>query len=106
MRFAVRLLGATRWRDALSWRAVPSLPVKNGKRVMGWNTPGGDNQPQAMLQASLNVVEFGMNVEQALEQPTVTTTSLRPTMFSHQPGDKLIIPKSLADRVGAALAAK
>jgi len=47
-----------------------------------------------------------MNIQQALEQPTVTTTSFRPTMFPHQPGDKLVIPKSLADRVGAALAAK
>jgi len=84
----------------------PALALKDGKPVMAWNAPGGDNQPQAMLQAFLNVVEFGMNVQQALEQPTVTTTSFRPTMFPHQPGDKLVIPKSLADRVGAALAAK
>ena len=36
----------------------PALALKDGKPVMAWNTPGGDNQPQAMLQAFLNVVEF------------------------------------------------
>ena len=84
----------------------PALAMKDGKPVMAWNTPGGDNQPQAMLQAFLNMVEFGMNVQQALEQSTVTTMSFRPTMYPHKPGDTVVIPKSLADRVGAALAAK
>ena len=51
----------------------PALALKDGKPVMAWNTPGGDNQPQAMLQAFLNVVEFGMNVQHALEKATVTT---------------------------------
>jgi len=27
----------------------PALALKDGKPVMAWNTPGGDNQPQAML---------------------------------------------------------
>jgi gamma-glutamyltranspeptidase / glutathione hydrolase len=84
----------------------PALALKDGKPVMAWNTPGGDNQPQAMLQAFLNVVEFGMNVQQALEQPTVTTTSLHPTMYPHRPGDQVVMPKLLADKVGKALAAK
>jgi gamma-glutamyltranspeptidase/glutathione hydrolase len=84
----------------------PALALRNGKPVMAWNTPGGDNQPQAMLQAFLNVVEFGMNVQQALEAPTITTNSIYPSMYPQKPGDTLTIPKILADVVGPALAAK
>jgi gamma-glutamyltranspeptidase/glutathione hydrolase len=84
----------------------PALALKDGKPLLAWNTPGGDNQPQAMLQAFLNVTEFGMNVQQALESPTVTTTSFHPSMYPHQPGDTLTVPKVLAERVGAALEAK
>ena len=47
----------------------PALALKNGKPFLAWNTPGGDNQPQAMLQAFLNCVEFDMNVQQAVESP-------------------------------------
>jgi gamma-glutamyltranspeptidase/glutathione hydrolase len=84
----------------------PALAMKDGKPFLAFNTPGGDNQPQAMLQAFLNVVEFGMNVQQAAEAPTITTTNFYPTMFPHKPGENLIVPKVLADRIGPELAAK
>jgi gamma-glutamyltranspeptidase/glutathione hydrolase len=84
----------------------PALALKDGKPVLAWNTPGGDNQPQAMLQAFLALVEFGMNVQQAVEAPTVTTSSIYASMYPQKPGDTLAIPKILADQVGAALAAK
>jgi gamma-glutamyltranspeptidase/glutathione hydrolase len=84
----------------------PAIALKNGKPFLAWNTPGGDNQPQAMLQAFLNVVEFEMNVQQAVEAPCVTSTSFHPSMYPHQPGEALLVPKVLADRVGNALAAK
>ena len=85
---------------------TPALAMKNGKPFLAWNTPGGDNQPGAMLQAFLNVVEFGMNLQQSLESPTVTTNSHRPSMYPHKAGDTLVIPKMLADLVGTGLAAK
>jgi len=84
----------------------PAVALKDGKPVLVWNTPGGDNQPQAMLQAFLNVTEFGMNLQQALESPTVTTGNIHPSMYPHQPGNGLTVPKVLAERVGAALEAK
>ncbi len=84
----------------------PALALKDGKPLLAWNTPGGDNQPQAMLQAFLNVVEFGMNLQQAVEAPTVTTNAIYPSMYPHKPGETLTIPKVLANRVGPALAAK
>jgi gamma-glutamyltranspeptidase/glutathione hydrolase len=84
----------------------PALALKDGKPFLAWNTPGGDNQPQAMLQAFLNVVEFGMNVQQAVEAPTVTSTSFHESVYPHPIAGTLIVPKVLADRAGADLAAK
>ena len=84
----------------------PALALKDGKPFLAWNTPGGDNQPQAMLQAFLNVVEFGMNVQQAVEAPTMTSTSFHESVYPHPIAGTLIMPKVLADQVGAALAAK
>jgi gamma-glutamyltranspeptidase/glutathione hydrolase len=84
----------------------PALALKNGKPFLAWNTPGGDNQPQAMLQAFLSVVEFGMNLQQAGEAPTVTTSSFHASMYPQKAGDELTVPKLLADRVGPALTAK
>ena len=43
------------------------MALKDGKPYMAFGTPGADTQPQAQLQFFLNVVEFGMNVQQALE---------------------------------------
>lgn len=84
----------------------PALALKDGKPVLAWNTPGGDNQPQAMLQAFLNIVEFGMNPQQAVEQPTATTTNFHASNYPQEAGDVLQLPSILADRVGDALRAK
>ena len=84
----------------------PALALKDGKPLMAWNTPGGDNQPQAMLQAFLNIVEFGMNPQLAVEQPTATTTNFHASNYPQPVGDRLILPAVLAARVGAGLRAK
>ena len=49
---------------------TPSLVTKNGKPFMTFGTPGGDSQDQWTLQFFLNFVEFGMNLQQALDEPT------------------------------------
>jgi len=84
----------------------PALALKDGKPLLAWNTPGGDNQPQAMLQAFLNLVEFGMNPQQAVEAATVTTTNFHASNYPQAVGDKLLIPRILADRIGDALRAR
>jgi gamma-glutamyltranspeptidase / glutathione hydrolase len=84
----------------------PALALKDGKPFLAWNTPGADNQPQAMLQAFLGVVEFGMNVQQAVEAPTITSTSFHESVYPHPVAGTLVMPKVLADRIGAALSAK
>lgn len=84
----------------------PALALKDGKPVLAWNTPGGDNQPQAMLQAFLNIVEFGMSPQRALEQPTAITMNFHGSNYPQTPGDKLILPEVLAAGTRTALEAK
>ncbi|MDA2937951.1 gamma-glutamyltransferase [Acidobacteria bacterium AH-259-A15] len=84
----------------------PALALKDGKPYLAWNTPGGDNQPQAMLQAFLNVVLFGMNVQQAVEAPTVTSSGFRASMYPGRIRGMLTMPRVLAEKVAKALASK
>jgi gamma-glutamyltranspeptidase/glutathione hydrolase len=49
---------------------TPSLVTKNGRPWMVFGTPGGDQQDQWTLQFFLNVVDFGMSVQEALDAPT------------------------------------
>lgn len=50
---------------------TPSLVLKDGKPYMVFGTPGGDSQDQWTLQFFLNVVDFGMDLQKALDEPTV-----------------------------------
>jgi gamma-glutamyltranspeptidase/glutathione hydrolase len=83
----------------------PALALKEGKPFLVFGTPGADTQPQTQLQFFLNVVEFGMNVQQALEAPAVISTSFRSSYFPHSVGGKLQTPAALARHVLDGLAA-
>ena len=50
---------------------TPSLVTCNGEPYMVFGTPGGDCQDQWTLQFFLNYVEFGMDLQEALDAPTV-----------------------------------
>ena len=50
---------------------TPSLVTKDGNPLMVFGTPGGDCQDQWTLQFFLNYVDFGMNIQEALDAPTV-----------------------------------
>ncbi len=53
---------------------TPSLATIDGAPYMAFGTPGGDMQDQATLQFFLNMIVFGMNVQEALEAPTCYST--------------------------------
>ncbi len=82
----------------------PALALKDGEPYLAWNTPGGDNQPQAMLQAFLAVVRFGMNVQQAAEAATVTSSAFAASNFPQPIRGVLTMPSVLGDVVGDELA--
>lgn len=82
----------------------PALALKDGKPYMAFGTPGADIQPQAQLQFFLNVVEFGMNVQQALEAPSVISISFQSSYYPHPVAGKLTAPSSLPKPVLEGLA--
>lgn len=51
----------------------PAMMVTAEGGVMPFGTPGGDVQIQAMLQVVLNVFQFGMELQDAVEAPRVAT---------------------------------
>jgi len=52
---------------------TPTLALKDGKPFLSFAVQGGDTQDQNLLQFFLNVVEFGMNVQEAVEAPNINT---------------------------------
>ncbi|QQS45754.1 MAG: gamma-glutamyltransferase family protein [Acidobacteriota bacterium] len=46
---------------------TPTIVLRDGAPFAALSTPGGDNQDQALLQVLLNVIEFGMNPQEAVE---------------------------------------
>ena len=63
---------------------TPSMAMKNGKPMLAFSVQGGDTQEQSLLQFFLNVVEFGMNVQQAVEAHTFTSFQMQSSFGSHQ----------------------
>ncbi len=61
----------------------PALVFRNGRFAMTIGTPGADSQVQAMVQVLLNRFEFGMDVQQAVEAPRVSSFSHPDTMEPH-----------------------
>lgn len=55
---------------------TPSLALKDGKPMMAFGVQGGDTQDQNLLQFFLNVVEFGMTVQEATEAANINTNQL------------------------------
>jgi gamma-glutamyltranspeptidase/glutathione hydrolase len=63
---------------------TPSLALKDGKPFLIFSVQGGDTQDQNLLQFFLNVVEFGMTVQEATEAPNITSYQMRDSFGDHQ----------------------
>jgi gamma-glutamyltranspeptidase/glutathione hydrolase len=57
--------------------------LKDGKPFMAFGTPGGDVQCQAMLQVFLNIVSFGLDPQQAVEQARFSSASFPGSFEPH-----------------------
>ncbi len=55
---------------------TPTLALKDGKPFLSFGVQGGDTQDQNLLQFFLNMVEFGMTVQQATEAANFNTDQL------------------------------
>ncbi|MBZ5558554.1 MAG: gamma-glutamyltransferase [Acidobacteriia bacterium] len=60
-----------------------TLVMKDGKPFMIVGSPGGDDQVFRTMQTLLNVIDFGMNVQEAIEAPRWATRSFPASPFPH-----------------------
>lgn len=84
----------------------PTIVLKDGKPFLALSTPGGDNQDQALLQVLLNIIDFGMSSQEAVEAPRFQTEHFYSSFGNHEftPGKLNLesrIPKLTADRLAA-----
>jgi gamma-glutamyltranspeptidase/glutathione hydrolase len=66
-----------------------TLVLKDGRPFMITGSPGGDDQVMRTIQTLMNVIDFGMNIQQAIEAPRWSTRSFPASPFPHTmyPGD-------------------
>ncbi len=67
---------------------TPGLALKDGKPYLSFAVQGGDTQDQNLLQFFLDMVEFGMTVQQAVEAPNITSYQMHSSFDDHasEPG--------------------
>jgi gamma-glutamyltranspeptidase / glutathione hydrolase len=66
-----------------------TLVMKDGAPFMILGSPGGDDQVMRTMQTLINVLDFGMNVQQAIESPRWSSRAFPASPFPHTmfPGD-------------------
>lgn len=63
---------------------TPTLALKDGKPYLSFAVQGGDTQDQNLLQFFINVVDFGMNVQEAAEAANITSYQMRGSFGKHE----------------------
>ena len=63
---------------------TPTLSLKDGLPHLAFAVQGADTQDQNLLQFFLNVVEFGMNAQQAAEAPNINSHQFRSSFGNHE----------------------
>ena len=80
----------------------PSMVTRDGRLFMAFGTPGGDQQPQAMVQVFLNIIEWGMDPQAAINAPRFQSRNYPDSFSPHWyfPG-RILIEEALSDRAEA-----
>ena len=63
---------------------TPGMALREGEPYLSFAVQGGDTQDQNLLQFFLNFVEFGMNVQQAVEAPNIVSYQMQSSFGSHK----------------------
>ena len=74
---------------------TPTLAMKDGKPFLSFAVQGGDTQEQNLLQFFLNMVEFGMNVQQATEAANINSNQLWLSLGGTKTDDRKPRPGSI-----------
>jgi len=83
---------------------TPGLALKEGRPYLSFAVQGGDTQDQNLLQFFLNVVEFGMTVQEACEAANITSYQMHDSFADHKifPGKLDInekVPAAVRDKL-------
>jgi gamma-glutamyltranspeptidase/glutathione hydrolase len=85
---------------------TPSLATRGGQPWMAFGTPGGDQQDQWSLQFFLNAIDFGMDLQAAIDAPTFHSLHFPSSFYPHGAHAKrLVVEGRLPSSVRAELAA-
>jgi gamma-glutamyltranspeptidase/glutathione hydrolase len=90
------LAGGKRPRTTLT----PTVVLKDGAPFLAIGTPGGDSQDQQILLVLLNIIDFGMDVQAAIEAPRVNSLHPVSSFDNHRPQPGVLeVETSLPARV-------
>jgi gamma-glutamyltranspeptidase/glutathione hydrolase len=84
---------------------IPALVTKGGQPWLVFGVMGGDMQPQGHVEVLCNLIDFGMNVQEAGEAPRIEHVgSATPTgLAARRGGGTLRVEYGIADKVVAEL---
>jgi len=60
-----------------------TLIMRDGEPFGILGSPGGDDQVMRTIQTLINIIDFGMNIQQAIESPRWSTSSFPSSVFPH-----------------------
>lgn len=85
---------------------TPGMALKDGAPYLSFAVQGGDTQDQNLLQFFLNMFEFGMNVQQAVEAPNIVSYQMQSSFGAHksEPGRLVLrddVPPWVVERLQA-----
>ena len=75
---------------------IPGMVYRDGRFLMSFGVMGGDMQPQGHVQFLANLIDFGMNLQEALDSPR----------FRHMEGLKVYLEEGIPESTAQGLAAK
>jgi gamma-glutamyltranspeptidase/glutathione hydrolase len=81
---------------------TPSLALRDGEPYLAFGTPGGDQQDQWSLLFLFNHLEFGMNLQQAIDFPSFHSAHMPSSFYPREAQPKVV---DVEERVGAAVIA-
>jgi gamma-glutamyltranspeptidase / glutathione hydrolase len=83
---------------------TPTLALKDGKAVLAFGSPGGDNQDQWIVQFFLRHVEHKLNLQEAIDAPMLQSDHWPNSFYPRQPSPgKMIMEKRFPDATVAEL---
>ncbi len=84
---------------------APAIVIKDGKLFMAFGSPGGESISMAMFKTLLNVIDFGMSIQEAIEDPRTRVLS-KVDFYTHGSEVTIAVESRVPEEVIKELASK